>query len=206
MQKTLLYFDGTSLGNFLNNMALGYFSLKNISSFITLSEGIIIFILICVIITTFTFIVLAERSTTITVKSLLDSQADFDKRNKDKKRSLPIDLVYSERTRLKADGKGHIVPVPFLTDRNDPTGIRMKALLPYKELTQMGGLTGFALSYNTVVNGAGLQLKVLNEQFITFNTPPYTVLSNGLPIQKVQGLGATNGRYTTILVLRQLQG
>jgi hypothetical protein len=112
----------------MTKMSHFFHSLNNISlEYLTPDYGIICIYVAIAIINIVVF------SGVMDLVNLLDSDADFERR----KPTPRINLVYSYVTRSYSGA----IPVPFITDSNDPTGLRMKTLFdPNRKLSQIGSV------------------------------------------------------------------
>lgn len=119
--------------------------LSNILSFFLdnpMSSYCTIFILVPITLLGF---VLFSASTSAKIDNILDTDADLERRKNDNR--IPLDLAYVTNG----------VSSPFLIDRNDSTGLRMRALFINRtSLTVRGGIGGFTTNpRHAVYNNQG---------------------------------------------------
>ena len=164
----------TELINFYDLFNNVLSTLSSISSFLDnnpMNINCIIFILVTI---TLLGIVLFTASTSANINNLLDTDADFKRRKNDNR--IPLDLAYVTNG----------LSSPLLIDRNDSTGLRMKALfLNRTELTERNGRSGFITRPSNVVYNMQGELLV-NAPLATFLAVDRWrgVQTRGLPIQR----------------------
>ena len=156
-------------------------------------------IFIIAYITLLGFVLFADNAAgRITVDSYLDTQADLERRANDNNIPLNLAFIYVMNPTWNS-------PRPFLIDKNDRAGLRIKSLFPDRSASSfriVDGKGGFV--YNpgrVVVNNQGELLTNVN--IYSFNIVNQTrgVLSWGLPVQRIPH---ANSPYS-ITVLRVLR-
>lgn len=139
----------------------------------------------------------AER---ITVDSYLDTQADLERRANDNTIPLNLAFFYVMSPNWKA-------PHPFLIDKNDSAGLRIKSLFPDRSaLTYriIDGKGGFLYNpASVVVNGQGELLTNVNIYSFVIVKQARGVLSGGVPVQEIPHATRPNS-VTVLRVLRDV--
>ena len=112
------------------------------------------------------------------IANILDTDEDFERR----RRRTPINLVYTYVIRSNGG-----IPVPFIVDLNDLTGLKMQTMFNGRQLSPHGLINGFYCT-NPSVNDLGvLEVNVGTTRFNTAVAVNNGVYSRGLPITHVQG-------------------
>ena len=187
----------STLHHLLNNI-VGYLSnipFDYLNNFIP--SCCIIFIIASI--TLLGFISFADNAAgRITVGSYLDTQADLERRANDN--NIPLNLAFIYVTSPTWNS-----PRPFLIDKNERAGLRIKSLFPgrsdssYRVIDGKGGFV-----YNparVVVNDQGELLTNVNVYSFVIVNQARGVLSGGLPVQRIPH---ANSPYS-ITVLRVLR-
>ena len=183
----------STLHHLLNNI-VGYLSnipFDYLDTFIP--SYCIIFII--AFITLLGFVSFAARR--ITVDSYMDTQTDLERRANDNTIPLNLSFIYVMSPTWNA-------PRPFLIDKNETAGIRIKSLFPDRTATYriIDGRGGFV--YNpgkVVVNSQGELLTNVNIYSFVAVDQLRGVQSGGLPVQKIRH---AKSPYT-VTVLRVLR-
>jgi hypothetical protein len=190
-ELTNLHHLFNNIFGFLSNIPFDY--LNNI-----IPSYCVIFIIVSI--TLLGFVLFAQQSqTTIPVDSLLDTQADLERRKNDNR--IPLDLVYQ---RHHVGARVH----SFLVDRNDSTGIRMAALFPNRpgSFRVINGVVGLLYTRDNV---PGSRVGLNNQNELLINVNNYSlfavdvargVQSRGLPIQRTPHARSPND-ITVLTVL-----
>lgn len=138
----------------------------------------VIFILVFI---TLLGLVLFAENRAITVDSYLDTEADLERRINDN--NIPLDLAY-----ILVSGPTWTKPHPFLIDRNDSTGVRLKIFFLGKTptFTKIDGRGGFIYSPRHVsFNDQGELLPSVNIQMFFAVDQWRGVQSRGRPINRL---------------------
>ena len=155
-------------------------------------------IFIIAFITLLGFVLFADNADRrITVGSYMDTQADLERRANDNTIPLDLHFIYVTSPTWNA-------PRPFLIDKNETAGIRIKSLFPDRTATYriIDGRGGFV--YNpgkVVVNSQGELLTNVNIYSFAVVDRVRGVLSGGLPVQRIPHARSPN----TVTVLRVLR-
>ena len=155
-------------------------------------------IFIIAFITLLGFVLFADNADRrITVGSYMDTQADLERRANDNTIPLNLHFIYVMSPTWNA-------PRPFLIDKNETAGIRIKSLFPDRTATYriIDGRGGFV--YNpgkVVVNSQGELLTNVNIYSFAVVDRVRGVLSGGLPVQRIPHARSPN----TVTVLRVLR-
>ena len=140
-------------------------------------------IFIIAFITLLGFVLFADNADRrITVGSYMDTQADLERRANDNTIPLNLHFIYVMSPTWNA-------PRPFLIDKNETAGIRIKSLFPDRTATYriIDGRGGFV--YNpgkVVVNSQGELLTNVNIYSFVAVDQLRGVQSGGLPVQKIR--------------------
>jgi len=138
-------------------------------------------------------------SARITVDSYLDTDADVERRANDN--TIPLDLAYKYVT-----GPTWNTDRPFLIDKNDPSGLRIKALFPDRTASFriIDGRGGFVYNpAHVVVNSQGELLTNVNTYSFVIVDQVRGVNSGGLPVQKIRHVTRPNA-ITILRVFRDV--
>lgn len=190
-ELTNLHHLFNNIFGFLSNIPFDY-----LNNFIPRYD--VIFIIVSI--TLLGFVLFAQQSqTTIPLDSLLDTQADLERRKNDN--NIPLNLVFQRHhvgTRVHS----------FLIDRNDSTGIRMAALFPNRagSFRVINGMVGLLYTRDNV---PGSRVGLNNQNELLINVNNYSlfpvdaargILSRGLPIQRTPHARSPND-ITVLTVL-----
>lgn len=130
----------------------------------------------------------------ITVDSYLDTDADLERRANDN--TIPLNLAF-----LYVMFPTWNAPRPFLIDKNDMTGLRIKSLFPNRTASFriIDGKGGFVYNpANVVVNNQGELLTNVNIYSFVIVNQVRGVQSGGLPVQTIRHASSPN----TVTVLK----
>jgi len=155
-------------------------------------------VFIIAFITLLGFVLFADNADRrITVGSYMDTQADLERRANDN--TIPLNLYY-----IYVTSPTWNAPRPFLIDKNDSAGLRIKSLFPdrtasYRIIDGKGGF--FYNPGSVVVNSQGELLTNVNIYSFAVVDRVRGVLSGGLPVQRIPHARSPN----TVTVLRVLR-
>ena len=127
----------------------------------------------CVILVTITLLgIVLLASLDPAIPNLLDTQADFERRKNEC--TLPVDMYWIRYGPAS----------PFLFDRNDASGVRMRALYPNRKPAVRDGITGYVVPYTRA------EINDQNELLVITSMATYTLVhvtrgvnTQGRPIQ-----------------------
>ena len=155
-------------------------------------------IFIIAFITLLGFVLFADNADRrITVASYMDTQADLERRANDN--TIPLNLHY-----IYVTSPTWNAPRPFLIDKNDSAGLRIKSLFPDRTASYriIDGKGGFVYNPGSVVvNSQGELLTNVNIYSFVAVDLLRGVQSGGLPIERIRHASSPN----TVTVLRVLR-
>ena len=155
-------------------------------------------IFIIAFITLLGFVLFADNADRrITVGSYMDTQADLERRANDN--TIPLNLYY-----IYVTSPTWNAPRPFLIDKNERAGLRIKSLFPdrtasYRIIDGKGGF--FYNPGSVVVNNQGELLTNVNIYSFLAVDQLRGVQSGGVPVQRIRHASSPN----TVTVLRVLR-
>lgn len=155
-------------------------------------------IFIIAFITLLGFVLFADNADRrITVDSYIDTQADLERRANDNTIPLDLHFIYVTSPTWNA-------PRPFLIDKNERAGLRIKSLFPdrtasYRIIDGKGGF--FYNPGSVVVNNQGELLTNVNIYSFLAVDQLRGVQSGGVPVQRIRHASSPN----TVTVLRVLR-
>ena len=155
-------------------------------------------IFIIAFITLLGFVLFADNTDRrITVGSYMDTQADLERRANDNTIPLNLHYIYVMSPTWNA-------PRPFLIDKNESAGLRIKSLFPDRTASYriIDGKGGFVYNPGSVVvNSQGELLTNVNIYSFVAVDLLRGVQSGGLPIERIRHASSPN----TVTVLRVLR-